>query len=316
MNITILGGGSWGTALAVHLAKNNHPIKVWEFFESQAREMQEKRSCPLLPDVVIPGNVFISSKMEEVVPNSELLFIVVPSDKVESTLEAAKNLIRHQPLIICSKGLAGNLRLLSDAVKEKVGGTAYCLYGPTHAEEIGQGLFSGIVLAGGNKTERKKLQEVIQSDTLKVDLSDDIIGVQVCAALKNILAVFVGVCDGLNLGDNAKAYIITKGLDEIKQVGLKWGAKEETFHGLAGIGDVIVTCMSKHSRNRHVGEQVGKGRSLDDVLTEMKMIAEGVTTAKYIPLLKERFHLQLPLMTGLYDILFNSKKPQQVLHEW
>ena len=316
MLITILGGGSWGTALALHLARKSHTVRVWEFFQEQADEMQQQRYCRLLPGVKLPGNITVSHQMEKVLPGSELIIMAVPSDKVEKTMEAASALVPaliQQPIIIASKGFASNLRLLSDVVTEKVSGEVYCLYGPTHAEEVCQGLFSGIVLAGGKGKER--LRTEIESPTLKVDLSDDIIGVQVCAALKNILAILIGVLDGKGLGDNAKAFVMTKGLDEIRQVGLKWGAKTETFYGLAGLGDVIVTCTSVHSRNFHVGREIGKGRKLAVVLPEMKMVAEGVTTAKSIPELCNRFNLNLPLLMGTSAVLFEGKEMMKVLEE-
>ncbi len=313
MKIAIIGGGSWGSALAITLAKNNHDVNVWEFFQEQAEEMQQKRVCKLLPDAPLPDNIFISHKIEEVLTDSELVLLVVPSDKVEATVAKAKHLFSNQPVVICSKGFGAGLELLSESVQKQVVGNVYCLYGPTHAEEVCKGLFSGIVLAGKDGKERQQIQKVFHSDVFNVEVSDDIIGVQLCAALKNILAVFVGVLDGKELGDNAKAYVITKGLEEIKAIGLKLGAKEETFHGLAGIGDVIVTATSKHSRNRHVGEQVGKGRKLDDVLAEMKMVAEGVTAVKRAIGFKEKTNLHLPLIEGLHQILFEGKDVEEVL---
>lgn len=313
MNIAILGGGSWGSALAITLAKNNHQIKVWEFFKEQADEMQQKRVCRLLPDVRLPENIFISHQIEEVLPESALVLIVVPSEKVEATLEKCKHLFSDQPVVICSKGFGDGLQLLSESVQRQVLGKVYCLYGPTHAEEVCQGMFSGIVLAGKKGDEREAIRKALHSDNFHVEVSDDIIGVQLCAALKNILAVFVGVLDGKKLGDNTKAYVITKGLEEIKAIGLKMGAEEETFYGLAGIGDVIVTATSKHSRNRHVGEQVGKGRKIDDILAEMKMVAEGVIAVKKAIGFKEKLGLHLPLTEGLYAILFEGKEVGEVL---
>ncbi|HLD80203.1 MAG TPA: NAD(P)H-dependent glycerol-3-phosphate dehydrogenase [Candidatus Nanoarchaeia archaeon] len=313
MKFAILGGGSWGSALAITLAKNNNSVKVWEFFPEQAQEMQEKRVCKLLPDATLPDNIFISHKIEEVLFDTEAVLLVVPSDKVEATIGNAKHLFSDQPVIICSKGFGEGLQLLSESVQKQVGGNAYCLYGPTHAEEVCHGMFSGIVLAGKEGKERQLLQEAFHSPVFNVEVSDDIIGVQLCAALKNILAVFVGVLDGKRLGDNAKAYVITKGLDEIKMIGLKMGAKPETFYGLAGIGDVIVTATSKHSRNRHVGEQVGKGKKLEEVLAEMNMVAEGVTALKRAIGFKEKLGLHLPLIEGLYQILFEGKDVEEVL---
>ncbi len=311
MKIAILGGGSWGTALAVHLARNNNDIKVWEFFEEQAQEMQEKRICKLLPEVKLPENIFVSHQMKDVLVDFELLLLVVPSNHVEKTIEEAKEFIENQAVVICSKGFGPDLKFLTDLVKERVSGEVYCLYGPTHAEEVCKEMYSGIVLAGGKGKE--DIQKVFVSDNLKIDLTDDLIGVQVAAALKNILAVFVGVLDGMGLGDNAKAYIMTRGLEEIKNVGVALGAEEETFYGLAGIGDMIVTATSPHSRNRSVGVEVGKGRKLQTVIDEMPMVAEGVTTLKEAIGLKEKTGLELPLITGLYEILFDGKDPKEVL---
>lgn len=311
MHLTILGGGSWGTALAVHLAKKKHQIKLWEFFEQQARDMQEKRECPLLPGVSLSDNITISSDMPSTLEGAELVMVVVPSDKVESTLEKAKVHLQTQPIILCSKGFASGNRLLSDVVQEKISNLLFFLYGPTHAEEVGRGLLSGIVLAGGMGKE--KLKQEFESDLLKVELSDDIIGVQVAAALKNIVALAVGMVDGLGLGDNATAYIMTKGYAEIRQIGLAWGGKDETFHGLAGIGDIIVTCLSEHSRNFRVGRELGKGRKLAEILAEMKMVAEGVTTAQVVPVLKQRFGLELPLLSKMYGILYSDKVAADLL---
>ena len=310
MIITILGGGSWGTALAVHLAKKNHQVRVWEFVEQQAKEMQEQRVCKLLPEVKLPENIFISSRMKEVFP-SDLALLVVPSEHVEKTVQQAKSCLNRQPIIICSKGFAPGTRLLTEAISEIIPNPLFCLYGPTHAEEVGKGLFSGIVLAGGEGKERIKAE--LESSDLKIDLSDDLVGVQVAAALKNILAIFIGILDGLKLGDNAKAYFIVKGMEEIRHIGLAWGGKEETFHGLAGIGDIIVTCMSRHSRNRYVGEQLGKGRKLAEILAEMSMVAEGVNTIKSAMILKERFKLELPMITSLHQVLFESRDVRKLV---
>jgi glycerol-3-phosphate dehydrogenase (NAD(P)+) len=312
MKFAIIGGGSWGSALAIHLAKNKQKVKVWEFFEQQAREMQEKRVCPLLPNEPLHENIFVSHKMEEVIPESQAVILVVPSDKVEVTLLNAINFIQDQPIIICSKGFAGDIKLISEVVKSKVKNEVYCLYGPTHAEEVCKAVFTGIVLAGKGKM-RNKIKKAFQSANFKVELSNDIIGVQVAAALKNILAVFIGVVDGAKLGDNTKAYLMTKGLAEIQEVGIKMGAKKETFYGLAGIGDVIVTCTSQHSRNHFVGEEVGKGKKLDEVLAGMKMVAEGITTLKSVPLLRQKFGLELPILYGLYQIMFENKEVKEVL---
>jgi len=313
MEIAILGGGSWGIALAMHLAKKGYSIKVWEFFEEDAKKMQENRFCRLLPEVKLPQNVIVSSKMEEVLSSCELILLVVPSDKVKSTMEKAKAFLEKQPIVICSKGLGENLELMTDLVGEIVSNELFCFYGPTHAEEVCKGMFSGAVLAGEKKERLKELKKILETKEFKVEISEDLVGVQIGAALKNIMAVFIGVLEGMNWGDNAKAYVMTKGLDEIKRVGLRMGAKPEIFYGLAGMGDLIVTCMSRHSRNRYLGEQVGKGRKLIEVIEEMEMVAEGVTTVKRAVGLKEKLGLDLPLITGLHTILFEGGKPEEAL---
>ncbi len=313
MNITILGGGSWGTALAIHLARKQHQVKVWEFFPEQAEEMQEKRVCRLLPEEKLPATITVSSQLGPVLSGSELVIVAVPSDKVESAIIAAQQFISRQPIILASKGFAAGARLLSEVVKEHVSGEIYCLYGPTHAEEVCRGQFSGIVLAGGKG--KTKLKKEIESKDLKVELSNDIIGVQVAAALKNVIAVLVGIIEGKSLGDNARAYVMTKGLAEIKQLGRNWGARKETFYGLTGLGDLMVTCGSRHSRNFYVGKEVGKGRKLDQVLAEMNMVAEGVTTTKYIPELCRKFQIRLPLLEGTSAVLFEGKEIRAVLEE-
>ncbi len=313
MYITILGGGSWGTALAIHLAKKQHQVKVWEFVQEQAREMQERRFCTLLPEVKLPKNILVFSELGGALADSELIIIAVPSDKVESTLSAAHLFIQRQPIVIASKGFAREGRLLSEVVQEHCKGAVYCLYGPTHAEEVCKGLFSGIVLAGGKGREKRMIRKAIESSALKVELSNDIIGGQVAAALKNVIAVLVGMIEGKGLGDNARAYVMTKGLQEIQQLGLAMGAKKETFYGLAGLGDLIVTCGSRHSRNFHVGREVGKGRKLDEVLAEMKMVAEGVTTTRIVPPLCRRFNLSLPLLQGVYAVLLEGKDLHDII---
>lgn len=315
MQISILGGGSWGTALAVHLAKKAHSLKVWEFLEDQAKGMQEKRFCRLLPEVPLPENIFVSSKMEDILPHADLILLAVPSDKVKPTLEKAKEFLSPSPIIICSKGLGENLELMTKVASSIISNDLFCLYGPTHAEEVGKGLFSSAVLAGKEKKPLRKLKKLLASENFKVETTTDLIGVQLGAALKNIIAILVGVLEGQGLGDNAKAYVMTKGLEEIKKIGVKLGGKEKTFDGLAGLGDLIVTCTSQHSRNRWLGEEIGKGRKLDEVLKEMKMVAEGVTAVKKAKQLAEKLSLELPLINGLYKILFEGKKVEEVLKE-
>jgi len=304
MKIAVLGGGSWGSALAIHLAKKKYDVNIWEFFEEQAKSMQEKRCCPFLPKTKFPDNITVSSKMQEVIEGSDLVFLVVPSRVAEVTVKNAVNFIGKQPLIIATKGFSNGSKLLTDEVGKLIGNKIYCLFGPTHAEEVSLGMFSSIVLAGeGDKTN---LQKTLESNEMKVELSDDIIGVQVSAALKNSIAILIGIINGSGLGDNAKAIAMTKGLAEIKQLGLKMGAKEETFYSLAGLGDLIVTCTSQHSRNFRFGKEIGKGNKVNDVLNQMKMEVEGLEVLKQVLLIEERNGIKLPLLHGTHDLIYNE----------
>ena len=233
MNISILGGGSWGLALATHLVTKNS-IKMWEFFADKAEDMQKTRKSSYLPGAVIADKIRISSDLNDVVKFGAIIIIAVPSDKVTATLEQCQEYIQYKPVIICSKGFTANGRLLSEVVDQYVRGQVYCMYGPTIADEVYRFKFTGIVLAG--RTANPALKQVLEDQDFKVELSDDIIGVQVASALKNILAIYVGMLDGMGQGENAKAFVITKGLQEIIKLGVVLGAKEETFFSVPIIG--------------------------------------------------------------------------------
>jgi glycerol-3-phosphate dehydrogenase (NAD(P)+) len=311
MKFAILGGGSWGLALAAHLVPR-HSIKMWEFFPDKALEMQTTRKSIYLTDATIDPAIEISSDLEYVLAASEIVLVVVPSDKVASTLERCKNVLQKQTIIICSKGFTPELQLLSVAARQFVQGEIYCLYGPTIADEVYKNQFTGMVLAGEHKNF--ELEEALEDKDLQIELSDDIIGVQIAAALKNILAIYIGMLDGMGLGENAKAYVITKGLKEIIDLGLKFGAKEATFYGLAGIGDIITTCFSEKSRNRSFGENIGKGKKLTEVLSEMNNVVEGLAALKAVHQISNEKSVTMPLIEGLYKIVFEGNDPLALLH--
>lgn len=306
MKIAILGGGSFGTALSVVFSKNGHNVKIWEFVATQADEMQKTRICPMLPEVKIPNEVIISSDMQDIVPDSEIILLVVPSDKVEGTIKSAKELITDQKIIICSKGFGENQKFLTDVVRENITNPVYCLYGPTLAKEMAEGEVTGMVLAG--KNDLSILEKEIKSDSLKIQTTDDIIGVQIGAALKNVVTIFVGIVEGLGMGDNTKAYVFVKGIEEIKKIGLELGAKEKTFLGLTCVGDLTL-----NSRNRKLGIEIGKGRKLEDILKEANHVSEGVLAIKNAVKLGEKLDLDLTLINGLYKILFENTDPIEIL---
>ncbi len=312
MNITILGGGSWGTAIALHLAKNSidNKINIWEFFQDQAVEMQTTRKSRFLPDIELPNNITVTSNIEESLVNTKVVFVVVPSDKVESTLKNARDYLKEQPVVVCSKGFSNNTDLLSITIEKIINNDLYFFYGPTIADEVAKGKPAGAVIAGVRGSQF--IIDLLRSDDFFIESSTDIIGVQISAALKNLLAICIGIVDGLEYGDNAKAYIMTKGLQEISLVGKTLGAKLETFYGLAGMGDVIVTCTSELSRNRYVGKELAKGRKLNEILVSMTMVAEGVNAAKHAYELSRKYDLDLPIITSLYKILFEGTEPSTI----
>lgn len=308
MKYTVLGGGSWGTALSIQLSRNNNEVKIWEFFEEQANEMQETRICPFLPDVNIPDSIEITSDLGNSIKNSEAILIVVPSDKVEATLENAKKFMDNQPVIICSKGFGGDQTLLSEAVSKILPeNDVYCLYGPTLAKEVALGQLSAIVLAGPD-SHKTAIQKSFQTANFRVETSEDIVGVQIGAALKNVVTIFVGIMDGMGEGQNGRAYVFVKGLNEIKEIGVALGAKADTFLGLTAVGDLTL-----ESRNRKLGVEIGKGRKLDEILASTDHVSEGVVAIKNAMILKERLNLQLPVIETLNSILFEEMDPKEAL---
>jgi len=306
MEIAILGGGSYGTALAIHLSKK-YDIKVWEINEERVNKVNKEHKNDLL-EAKIPKNITFTTDIT-IANDADLVVIAVPSNFVKETIEK----INTKAIIVCaSKGVHDGLTLY-EIIKQKFPKTTV-LAGPTHAEELALGMLSAAIIASDDKALTKKVKDIFHDKHFKIYESDDPIGVSFAAGAKNILAILIGISSGMGLGDNTKAYIMTQGLEEMKQLGMKMGAKEETFYGLAGLGDVIVTCTSKHSRNRSLGEKIGKGKKLNEILKEMTMIAEGVEIAKVVCKIAKQHKLKLPVMCGLHDILFNNKNPQDVIY--
>jgi glycerol-3-phosphate dehydrogenase (NAD(P)+) len=311
MKIAILGGGSWGLALASHFINKNE-VSIWEFFEDKALEMEKTRLSPYLKGARLDDRISISSDIDKVILNRDIILMVVPSDKIVSTLEKCKNVGQKQTFIICSKGFTTDLQLLSDSAKKIISNDIYCLYGPTIAEEVYHNQFTGMVLAGPKKNI--DIKEALEDENLIIELSDDIVGVQIGAALKNILAMSIGMLDGLGQGENAKSYFITKGLSEIIKLGLTFGAKEETFYGLAGIGDIITTCFSEKSRNRTFGQLIGEGKTMEQALSEMNNIVEGLAALKALNQISKQKGIDLPVLNGLYKIVFENEEPMSFLN--
>jgi len=303
MNVVILGGGSFGTALAIHLSKRMN-IKVWEISKERVDKCNNERVNDLLPNIKLSNNIEFTNNIE-IANDADYIIVAVPSKFVKDTV---KQITPKKDAIIvtASKGLFENKPLYKIVEEIHTNKTAV-MVGPTHAEEVALAKLSSAVIASQDKTTREKVKEIFEDKNFKFQLSDDPLGVSLASGLKNILAVLIGIIDGKQLGDNAKAYAMVKGLEEMKEIGKKLGAKEETFYGLAGLGDIIVTCTSKHSRNRSLGLEIGQGKDPQKAMGQMTMVAEGANMAKSLNELIKKYNLKCPFLQGLYDVLYNKK---------
>jgi len=319
--IAVLGGGSWGTALALLLFQKGHDVAIWELYEEKAEEMRRYReNRKMLPGIRIPEEIDITSNLEKAKDSRDVILIVVPSHGVRSTTEALKNLLEGNELIvIATKGIEENTLMRMSEVVEDVTGfdssRIVSLVGPSHAEEVSRGLPTTVVAASTSEHSAREVQSIFMTPRFRIYTNLDVVGVEVGVALKNVIAIAAGMCDGLGYGDNTKGALLTRGLAEIARLGVRMGGKLETFSGLAGIGDLITTCISRHSRNRYVGEQIAKGKTLDEVLSSMVMVAEGVRTTKCAVALSEKYDVEMPIAREVYRILFEGKPVSKAIDE-
>lgn len=318
-NISIIGAGSMGTALSILLAGNGHKVKIWSPFTeevdmiNQTREQVEK-----LPGVKIPEGVFCTADIEEALRNTHMVVLVIPSQTIRSNVKVISSYINDEQIIACfSKGLEESTGLrLSEVVLQEIPGATYvALSGPCHAEELALGIPTAYVAASSNKQAAEYAQDIFMSSKFRVYTNQDIIGVELGGALKNVIALCAGISDGLGYGDNTKAALITRGIAEITRLGMALGAHPQTFAGLAGIGDLVVTCTSMHSRNRRAGILIGKGKSVNEAISEVKMVVEGVTTTRAAYNLAKRENIIMPITFEAYDVLFNGKDPEEAVND-
>lgn len=318
-SVAVLGAGSWGTTVAIHLFKRKHIVRLWEYFSENVALMNRTRKNPLLEGIPIPREIPISDKLDEVVDNVSFVIIAVPSQTVRSLLEKLKGKIPKDVIIVnLSKGIErGTLKRMSEVIHEVLDhpmDKIVTLHGPSHAEEVSREIPTAIVAASTSPESAHAVQKLFMSSYFRVYTNSDIVGVEVGGAIKNIIAIASGICDGMNLGDNSKAALITRGLLEITRIGMLLGGKEETFAGLSGVGDLIVTCGSKHSRNRYVGEEIGKGRKLKDILAGMTMVAEGVETCQTVHEMVKKYGAAMPISEEIHKVLFENKDPRLAVH--
>ncbi len=326
MRIAIIGGGGWGLALAKLLSENHHHVLVWEYNPSYLELLKTTHSNPnLLKGVLLPDSIgFTSSFTELAETDPEIIILATPAQFVRKTVQNAPASLWLSPhlqaIVNVAKGIEeGSLQTLDAVLQKALPPQAHplicALSGPSHAEEVARGVPTTVVIAGTNDALLKRLQDVFSNTYFRAYRSDDLIGVEIGGAVKNIIAVAAGIVRGLGFGDNTIGALLTRGIVEISRLGLNLGARSETFLGLSGIGDLITTATSPHSRNRYVGVEIGKGRKLPDILAEMSMVAEGVATTRSVHFLAIKLGVEMPIVHQVYNILFEGKDPLQAITE-
>ena len=314
MKITILGGGAMATACSVLLAEQpEHSVSIWARNPDYAAQMQQNRENQrLLPGIMLPDSIAVTADLEAATSNTDMIVVSVPTAYLREALtEHRRSLTATVPIVSVLKGIENETLLRPSQIISEVLGNdrVVVLAGPSHAEEIARRLPASVVAASTDHHLAVQVQKVFSTDRFRVYTNEDVIGVELGGALKNVLAIAVGICDGLGFGDNAKSALMTRGLVEMTRFGAAFGADPNTLFGLAGIGDLITTCVSGFSRNRHVGERLGKGESLDRILSSMSAVAEGVRTTRSVQQLAENFNIDMPITREVFEVLFEGKNP-------
>lgn len=315
--ICVLGAGSWGSALALSLAKKGYSITMWTLNQEQADKINTtKENINYLPGVLFPNNITLTTNIEDAVVDSKLIVLAVPSQAIRSICKQIKPFVsKEQVLVDVAKGLEKGTGLrLSEVCKDELPENPYvALSGPSHAEEVAKDIPTTLVVASENLEIAQEVQDIFMSPKLRVYTNPDVVGVELGGALKNIIAFGAGICDGLGYGDNTKAALMTRGIREIARLGIALGADKSTFSGLSGIGDLIVTCTSMHSRNRRAGILIGQGKSLEETLEEVKMVVEGITATEVAHEVAKKMNIDMPITNAIYSVLYENKNANEVV---
>ena len=316
--ILVMGCGTWGSVIAQSLAKKGYNVTMWHYNEKKLTEFQSTRLHPNLLNFSYDPKISFNYNLSDIVDESKIIVIATPSKTVRDIIVKIKfNLNDNHIIVNTSKGLElDTLYTMSEVISSELNNefkNIVSLYGPSHAEEVATNQPTTLVSASLDIDTAKIIQRVFSSQYLRVYANQDIKGVELGGSLKNIIAIATGICDGLGFGDNTKAAIITRGIAEITRLGVKMGALSSTFSGLSGIGDLIATCLSKHSRNRYVGESIGSGKSLNQILETMEMVAEGIITAKSVNQLSQKYEVEMPISKAVFQILFEELDPKKVV---
>lgn len=317
--IGIIGAGSWGTALSLLLQKNGNRVTVWSIMEDEIHMLnQDREQKDKLPGVKLPEDMLFTTDLEAAVTGKDVLVLAVPSPYTRSTSAMMKPFVAGgQKIVNVAKGIEETtLMTLSQMIEEEIPqADVSVLSGPSHAEEVGKGLPTTIVVGSKSRETAEYLQNLFMNEVFRVYISSDVLGIELGAALKNVVALAAGIADGLGYGDNTKAALITRGIAEIARLGLAMGGRLETFYGLTGIGDLIVTCASMHSRNRRAGILIGKGASMEEAMEEVKMVVEGVYSAKAGFALAKKYQVSMPIIEQVNEVLFDNKSADLAVKE-
>ena len=306
-NIAIIGSGSWGVALGTHLARLGNKVKIWSFLEEERDLINNERKCKFLPDLEVPENIYCSNDFKEVLEDVDFILHVTPSKFTRSTFIKYKEYVGNTPIIICSKGFEKeSLKTLDEVILEEMPNARVgALSGPSHAEEVSSSVPTVLVIASEDEKIRNEIQDTFMSEKMRVYTSDDIKGVELGGALKNIIAFCAGVSAGVGFGDNTFAALITRGLGELARLGVALGGKKETFYGLSGLGDLIVTCLSEHSRNRRAGKLIGQGKTLEEAKKEVGMVIESIDNIDVAYELSKKYNIEVPIIDVAYEVIYN-----------
>lgn len=313
--IAVVGSGSWGVALATHLARCGNEIKIWSFDQEEKRIINEERKCKFLPELVIHENIMCSNDFKEVIEEAEFILHVTPSKFTRETFKQYKQYVGNKPVIICSKGFEKeSLKTLDEVILEelptaKVG----VLSGPSHAEEVSIAIPTVLVIASKHDDILKMIQDTFMCNEMRIYTSKDVKGVELGGALKNIIAFCAGVAAGIGLGDNTFAALITRGLNELTRLGVELGGEKETFYGLSGLGDLIVTCLSEHSRNRRAGKLIGQGKTLEETKKEVGMVIESIDNIEVAYELCKIHNVDMPIVETVYQVIYEKLNPQEAV---
>lgn len=317
--IGIIGAGSWGTALAVNLERNNHEVTIWSIMEDEIKMLTEHREhLDKLPGVKLADSMQFTTDLEVAIKGMDMLVLAVPSIFTRSTSKAMAQFVEEGQIVVCvAKGIEDDTFMtITDIVEEEIPQADVCvLCGPSHAEEVGIGLPTTVVAGAKTRKSAEEIQDAFMNETFRVYTSPDMLGMELGGSLKNVIALAAGMCDGLGYGDNTKAALIVRGISEVTRLAFAMGAKTETINGLTGIGDLIVTCQSKHSRNRKAGELMGQGMTMEEATKEVKMVVEGVYSAKAALALGKKYYVTMPIIEEVNKVLFESKSARNAVND-